>query len=426
MTSITTTLTGTGAGGGGGGGVGVTTLCALMFALAPDAGGAPEWVQLLPAGTFKGRDGRGPYHVGNARALIAASMAAGLGKLPLDENHSTQRAAPEGRGAPALGWIVELAERDDGIWGRLQWTPDGRKLVADGAYRGISPVFTHTAAGTITLLVSAALTNTPNLTLATLHDTLDAAARDRLDADDFAVPGKRALPMPDARHVRLAWDMVDRTEGLSDAERAEARSRILARAKALGVDTGGWQAAHSNTQNQSGENEVDLTALRAALGADPTLDDAGVIAAAAQAVTATAEHARATETTVTALQTQVTELTAQVAAMSADARKTRAETFIDGALRAGKPIVPVRERLIAQHMVDPEGTEALVNGMPSVNAGGAAVTTAVMDAEDGDPLTEEEMATARAMGIDPKEKARAKRLRRLGRGDEIGRKQEKK
>ena len=69
---------------------------------------------------------------------------------------------------------------------------------------------------------------------------LDTAARDRLRAEDFAVPGKRALPIPDARHVRLAWDMVDRTEGLSDAERATARRRILAKAHSLGIDTASW------------------------------------------------------------------------------------------------------------------------------------------------------------------------------------------
>jgi len=38
----------------------------------------------------------------------------------------------------------------------------------------------------------------------------------------------------------MAWDMVDRTKGLSEAQRKTARSRILSRAKELGVDTKDW------------------------------------------------------------------------------------------------------------------------------------------------------------------------------------------
>lgn len=74
---------------------------------------------------------------------------------------------------------------------------------------------------------------------------VDAAAlsteeRNALPGSDFAVPGKRALPMHDKTHVKLAWDMVDRTQGLTSAEKAEARKRILRRARELGVDTEGW------------------------------------------------------------------------------------------------------------------------------------------------------------------------------------------
>lgn len=75
---------------------------------------------------------------------------------------------------------------------------------------------------------------------ADLHAELTAAQRDALDDNEFAVPGKRELPMKDRRHVKLAWDMVDRTEGLTDDEKREARRRILRRAKRLKVDTRGW------------------------------------------------------------------------------------------------------------------------------------------------------------------------------------------
>ena len=54
------------------------------------------------------------------------------------------------------------------------------------------------------------------------------------------VPGKRELPIHDETHTRLAWEMVDRTKGLSKGERAEARRNIKRRAKELGMDTSGW------------------------------------------------------------------------------------------------------------------------------------------------------------------------------------------
>jgi len=69
---------------------------------------------------------------------------------------------------------------------------------------------------------------------------LTAADRRRLRPEDFAVPELHELPIHDAHHVQLAWDMVDNTKGLSDAQRAEARRRILAKAHELGIDTSGW------------------------------------------------------------------------------------------------------------------------------------------------------------------------------------------
>ncbi len=69
---------------------------------------------------------------------------------------------------------------------------------------------------------------------------LTTKERDDLAADMFAVPDKRELPIRDRDHVEAAWREVDRTEGLTDAERATARRRILARAHTLGVDTAGW------------------------------------------------------------------------------------------------------------------------------------------------------------------------------------------
>ncbi len=69
---------------------------------------------------------------------------------------------------------------------------------------------------------------------------LSAHARTLLTAKQYAVPGKQKLPLENASHVRDAWREVDRTQGLTGAERADARRRILRRAAELGIDTKDW------------------------------------------------------------------------------------------------------------------------------------------------------------------------------------------
>lgn len=142
-----------------------TAFCsALPFSALGGSDGTdvPEWVQLLPAGEITTVDGRGPFHVVSLQAIADASLKAGQ-KLAIDECHSTDLAAPLGLAAPARGWIVELQARTDGLWGRVEWTGEGLKLMADKAYRGISPAVVHTKDKTVIGILRASLTNNPNL-----------------------------------------------------------------------------------------------------------------------------------------------------------------------------------------------------------------------------------------------------------------------
>jgi phage I-like protein len=131
-----------------------------------DNSAAPEWIELLPAGVFSGRDGRGPYKLSNPDDVIAATRKIELpAGIPIDYDHATDLAAPEGRPAPAAGWIRELAVRDGAIWGRVEWTQHGAAAVITHEYRYISPVFEHGPDGNVARLLRAALTNNPNLYL---------------------------------------------------------------------------------------------------------------------------------------------------------------------------------------------------------------------------------------------------------------------
>jgi phage I-like protein len=287
----------------------------------PDAAGnTPEWIHLVPAGKFKGVDGRGPFHLKDPRAVMAASEE----KLVLDENHSTDLAAPQGGAAPARGWIVELQSREDGLWGHVEWTESGKQLQADKAYRAISPVFdADPRTGEVLRILRASLTNNPNLTqLETLHHQ---------------------------------------------------------------------------------ETGVDLKQLRAIYGLPDDADEAAVFAAARagkQAVTELQTRGGA-DHVVEQMAAKVRGLETELGTLKSHGARVTAETYIDGAIAKGKPIVALRDHYIARHMANPSEVEKEVTAMVSINAGGMPRPER-NDANDDDELTQEEMAVCKKMGQDPK------------------------
>ncbi|WP_119352931.1 phage protease [Azohydromonas sediminis] len=136
----------------------------------------PEWVQLVPAGTFSGRDGRGPYRLDLA-AVLAAFHSAGV-DLPIDYDHQTLDADAKAGPVPAAGWIKELQPRAGGLWGRVQWTQRAAELIAAREYRYLSPVFRHDKAGVVLAIEGAGLTHYPNLDLAPVAHNQGADVND--------------------------------------------------------------------------------------------------------------------------------------------------------------------------------------------------------------------------------------------------------
>lgn len=153
------------------------------MALNVQDGRAPDWVQLTPAGAqISGRDGRG-WRMTNPAAVIAAFH--GSSKRPqIDIEHSSQLLAPQGHPAPAVGWIENIELRDGALWGRVEWTEDGAEAVATRAYRYLSPAFRFDPATYEVLsIISAGLTNNPNLDMAALN----AAEQENPEMPDPAV-----------------------------------------------------------------------------------------------------------------------------------------------------------------------------------------------------------------------------------------------
>ena len=298
---------------------------ASLHTLLPGAAGdaPPEWIHVLPAGTFSGTDGRGPYKLGDPAAVIAASMA--LGRLPIDENHATDLAAPAGRPSPAKGWIVALKMREPdaqgqggGIWAQIEWNEAGRALMADRAYRAFSPVFEHDGkTGEVGRLLRAALTNTPNLTqLATLHAQQDP--------------------------------------------------------------------------------QMDLPALRLALGLAETATEAEILAAATAGRTATVSL-QSQQTEASKLAATVVSLQTQLDTMKVEQGRSAAVAAVDGAIKAGKPIAALRDHYVTRHQADPAGVAAELAALPSINAGGV-VLNAKADPDAAGELTEEDRMPAHGPG----------------------------
>ncbi|SHG64971.1 Mu-like prophage I protein [Pantoea sesami] len=145
-----------------------TELLALCFQLPDLADDAlPEWLPMIPAGTFTGRDGRSWVN-NNPQAVIRATLS--YPKLPFDIEHATELKGPKGDEAPAFAWLDDYRVRDDGvIEAHIEWTSEGAALVRGKKYRYYSPAFGFTADGQVTRLSSAGLTNKPNLDLPALN-----------------------------------------------------------------------------------------------------------------------------------------------------------------------------------------------------------------------------------------------------------------
>lgn len=149
-----------------------------------NAAAAPEWIELLPAGEFHGRDGRGPFRLDDPYGVIASTTALQMSAgLPIDYDHATDFGAPEGRPAPAAGWIRKLEVRDGAVWGRVEWTARAADSIAAREYRYVSPVFQFDPKdGSVTRLLRAGLTNNPNLQLTAIAVSRATAASPRKES----------------------------------------------------------------------------------------------------------------------------------------------------------------------------------------------------------------------------------------------------
>ena len=326
------------------------TLLALMAAMdLPVAADVPDWVHLLPLGQANTFDGRGPYRLVNAAAVIAASMSDPRGML-IDVNHATDIAAPKGGDAPARGWIKALESRDDGIWAQVDWTAEGRALLADRSYRGLSPVIQYLEDGTVLRILRASLTNLPNIRKLTA-----------LNMESQVTPSTFL--------ARLAEKLGLPATATEDELIAAIPSR-------------------SDTAMQAAMAEIGT-----ALGVDGT-NTAAIIAAV--------QGKKAEGGALTSLQAENTTLKTRLDTLEKAQKRGASEAFIDSKIaekRAGLN-ASTRETYVALHMQQPTVAETLIAGMPVLGPSAAGATPP----DGGAVLTSlnaEQRQVADAMGIKP-------------------------
>lgn len=148
---------------------GMAHLAHRIAALTVDLTPGQTALKLLPAGSFRARDGRPtecPYWEMDAALAAALVMAAAQRqtRFVIDYEHQTLYSQANGQPAPAAGWFGSLEWREDGLYATyVEWTARAAAMIAALEYRYLSPVFAYDKDGRVIALLHVALTNNPAL-----------------------------------------------------------------------------------------------------------------------------------------------------------------------------------------------------------------------------------------------------------------------
>jgi phage I-like protein len=125
----------------------------------------PEWVQLIPPGSFSLNDGRGTFHNPLPDQVIAATQAwLGGRETCCDYDHASEYTTKTGQKAVAAGWIKDWRVRNGAVEARMEWTKTAATHITDKDYRYISPVFDADKKTNRVIRVQRfALTNSPSI-----------------------------------------------------------------------------------------------------------------------------------------------------------------------------------------------------------------------------------------------------------------------
>ncbi len=327
----------------------------------PADGKQGNWIMLVPAGTFSGRT-QGPFDAGDAismQAIIDRTLErAGSTEIVVDYDHQAVFAAIPGVGgrAPAAGWIKEFDVRQDGIWGRVEWTRAAARAIRHNEYRYISPTFLpHKDTGKVLFLHSAALTNTPDL-------------------DIPAVAASALLPTETETN-----DMKSIAKALGLPEDA-SEEQILAALNALATSNAALVAASGAAKLEDAVGVI--TTLRSAAG---TFDPTKFVPIE-----------------------QVAALQADVKALQETSATDKAETDVSNAIAAGKLMPALKDWGISLHKKDFAAFSSFIEKQPVLTMSQRAAT--VVPPANGEAILDEaDLAVMSQMGISREDMVKAKK-----------------
>lgn len=348
------------------------------------------WIKLIPAGTFSGRDGRGPFKAGDEKNLQRiAEMTRryhGQTDILVDYEHQSIKSQENGKPAPASGWIKQVQGRADGLYGRVEWTAAAAAAIEAKEYRYLSPVYFHTKDGEILALQNVALTNSPNLDLGDVsaHSIFSAANRTEVSM----------------KQILAALGLAD---GASETDVLVAINSLLTSSTAIAVAAGLTKDAKSEaiaTAVQSAIADRKKIAIAAGQKEDATTDQ---IVAAFQS----AQTAGAVDPTKYVPIAQVQAMQADLKSLVERNASDDAEAAVAQAIRDGKLAPALKDWALSLHKSDPKRFEDFV--------GKAPVLTSAQRATAKDPggdktfsLEDADLAVMRQMGLSEEEMKKSK------------------
>ena len=368
------------------------TVALLVAALALQVNAATH---LLPAGEFKGRDGRPGKDLSwkltdaQGRALAARMNTRHQGgvQFNLDYEHQAMLAEKNGQPAPASGWAGQFEWRDgQGLFAlNVQWTAKAKQMIEAGEYKYISPVMLYNKdTGEVTDVINASLVNIPAL------DLNPVAQENMARLNAFFTTNPESL-------MNLVLLACLKALGLpeTDATTAEQAVSAIATLKAAqaAVPVALCKALALPDAATAAQAETALATLKA--------DAAKVPALTTEVATLKAAQGNPDPTKWVAL-ASFTELSTQVAALSVAQVGNEVDTLIAAARAEGKcpPVVEQVWRDVGKK--DIAQLKALIASTPGNPALAGLSQTAgkkVATVDPKAPGTSDELAMCKSMGL---------------------------
>ena len=340
--------------------------CAVAISVAGDI--PPEWVELIPAGQFNAVDGRGPFVNDEPDAVVNASVA----RMPqvglvIDFDHSTDLAAPEGRPAPAAGWLKEFKVERGAIFARVEWTRDAAAAVKEKHYRYVSPVFEHDKEGKVERILRAALTNNPaliNLPAIASAQRQQSMARKENMAEDGEKPLQEIVAglcelfpqMPHKQILQMAMGALDTDDDYDSdtgADDGMAARRGAEADDAYENESEEQMAARQTEEMARCRSDEERTACARKHEAEKERFARRIKGLEVQ--NHNEKSGAAAMNAAVAKDPMVVRMAADLNAMRAEQARKTAETAVDAAIREGRLIPSQRDWAIEYCSSDPKG-----------------------------------------------------------------------